>query len=263
MSKLDGAFLDRLTEVGGMPVSKQLSYLLRPTFIAPKGYTLCWADFANIEARVLPWLAASPEADAKLAVFRAVDADPSLPDVYMRTGAAIDGRFTAEELWEAYRHAPDSELGKIAATIRQAQGKVPELSLGFGGGVGALVSMAVNYGVYFDEATGSAIVEKWRSENGWAGAFWGRYNRHENSGLIGAFNEAIDNPDTIFRCGRVAFVYDQKYLHGTVFCALPCGRVITYASVRRGKFTIKDKDTQKEVEKRGITFHKDFARKAL
>jgi len=261
--KLGEAFLRQLETTGGMPVAKQLSYLLRPAFIAEPGHTLVWGDFANIEARVLPWLAASPGAEGKLDIFRAVDADTTLPDVYMRTGAALDGRFTAEELWDAYKNDPDGELGKIASGIRQAQGKVPELSLGFGGGVGALVNMAINYGVYFDEDTGREVVDKWRDENRWAVEFWGKHNRHESTGLIGAFNQAIDDPGTIMSCGRVAFVFDPKYLGGSMLCALPCGRPITYASIRRGKFTVTDKDTGKKEEKHGITYHKDYGRKAL
>lgn len=263
MAKLDEAFLHQLGETGKLPVAQQLSYLLRPAFIAPAGHVLVWGDFANVEARVLPWLADTQKAVEKLDIFRAVDTDPSLPDVYMRTGAALEGTYDVNELWHAYKKDPDSRLGRIAASIRQAQGKVPELSLGFGGGVGALINMATNYGVHFDEATGRDVVERWRQENQWAVDFWGRYSKHENTGLIGAFNEAIDNPETIFKCGRVAFVYDPTYLSGTVFCGLPCGRFITYASIRRGKFKVTDKDTKKEIEKRGITFHKDFARKPL
>ena len=42
-----------------------------------------------VEARVNPWLAASPGADKVLDIFRANDCDPSLPDIYTLAAADI------------------------------------------------------------------------------------------------------------------------------------------------------------------------------
>ncbi len=59
-----------LVDEFGFPLSRLLARLIRPTFIAPPGKTLVWGDWDQIEARCLPWLAASPSADAKLDLFR-------------------------------------------------------------------------------------------------------------------------------------------------------------------------------------------------
>ena len=42
-----------------------------------------------IEARITPWLAASPDAERVLDIFRANDADPTRPDLYMVAAADI------------------------------------------------------------------------------------------------------------------------------------------------------------------------------
>lgn len=272
MAVLDDLFLDRLRDLdeqtdaetgeitAGMPVAKKLAWLVRPAFIAPEGKTLVWGDFSNIEARVLPWLSASTAAEPLLQVFRDVDADPSKPDVYMATACDLSGD-DLDEMWAAYRDKKHP-LNDYAKKLRQAQGKVPVLSLGFGGGYGALISMAVNYGVYFEEAVGKAVVQSWRAKNQWAVDFWGRYDRDNCYGLWGAVNQAIDQPGTIFPVGRVAYVVDPTYLGGTLFCALPCGRMLTYPSIRRGKTKVTTKDGKKE-ERFAVTYLRDYGRRVM
>src|SRR5690606_12940552 len=114
----------------GLPPSKKLSMLLRPAFVAPKGKVLVWGDWSNIEARVLPWLASSTAAEAKLDIFRAVDANPDEPDVYIRTAGDLLGE-DADQLWADYKSGK-GEAYEYADRVRQSHGKVPELSLGFG-----------------------------------------------------------------------------------------------------------------------------------
>jgi DNA polymerase len=247
MTKLDIAFLERFTETIG-PIGKSLGMLIRPTFIAAPGKTLVWGDFSNIEARVLPWLAASAGGEKKLDIFRAVDADPSLPDVYMMTAGEMLGKDPRE----------------VTKEERQSRGKVPELSLGFGGGLGALQKMAVNYKVYLDDAVGTDMVQSWRARNAWAIDFWGKFHvdRHGNvdqaTGLWGAANMALRNPGTAFPAGRVAYVFDESYMGGTLFCALPCGRLITYPDCRVRTRKVKDKDTGDESEKTAVWYRKGY-----
>lgn len=247
-------------EFGDVP-SKKLSLLLRPAFIAPPGLTLVWGDFANIEARVLPWLAATPGAEAKLDIFREVDKDPTLPDVYVRTAADLLDR-DAQELWDAY-HDDSSAENDYAKKSRQSHGKVPELSLGFGGGVGALMKMAVNYGVYFDEVKAKDVVQRWREKNAWAKSFWGAHGRKGSFGLWGAINSAIENPETIYPVGRVAYVYDPNYLGGSLFCALPCGRLLTYPAIKWEWREVEDKETKEVKDVYQLTFLKGYGRKAM
>jgi hypothetical protein len=71
-----------------VPVARKLALLVRPALIAAPGKVWVWSDWSAIEARITPWLAASPDAERVLDVFRANDRDPSRPDIY--TIAAAD-----------------------------------------------------------------------------------------------------------------------------------------------------------------------------
>src|SRR5262249_60652530 len=71
-----------------LPVARKLALLVRPALIASAAKIFVWSDWNAIEARIPPWLAASPDAERVLGVFRANDRDPSRPDSY--TVAAAD-----------------------------------------------------------------------------------------------------------------------------------------------------------------------------
>ena len=90
---------------------------LRSLLVAAPGHELLRADWSNIEGRVLAWLAGERW---KLQAFRAQDAGDRR-DAYVRLYAALTGV------------PPDT----VSAGERQT-GKIFELALGFGGGVGAL-----------------------------------------------------------------------------------------------------------------------------
>ncbi len=251
---IDARTLDAFHRIGapegedyGLPPAAKLSRLLRPTFIAPKGKTLVWGDWSAIEARVLPWLAASRGADRVLDIIRDSDADPAKPDIYELTAAELLGK------------APED----VSKDERQSHGKVPVLSLGYGGGLGALQAMATNYGVYLSDEVGLAVVRGWRENNEWARTFWGAHRQGESYGLWGAILSAMEAPDTIFPVGRVAYVFDRSYLGGTVFCALPCGRLLTYPSIRWERRMVEDKKTGEKVERVQLTFLKGYTRSAL
>lgn len=253
---------DPAKKFAGSPPSKKLSMLLRPAFIAEPGKTLVWGDWSAIEARVLPWLAASPGAEAVLDIFRESDNDKTKPDIYMRTAADLMG-FDPYEMW-SYHTTKGHPRKKEAGDIRQSRGKVPVLSLGFGGALGALMAMATNYGVYLDTETATRVVQDWRNANQWARDFWGAHSKRDGSwGLWGAANSAIERPDTVHSAGRVAYVYDRAYMGGTLFCALPCGRLLTYPGIKWEWREVEDKKTKQLVERYQMTCIKGYARVPL
>lgn len=245
----------------GTPPAKKLSLLLRPAFIARPGKTLLWGDWSAIEARVLPWLAASTGAEKVLDIFRQNDRDSKLPDIYISEAAGLLNEDPIE-LWAALKDK-NSPLHDHAKKVRQSHGKVPVLSLGFGGGLGALQAMAVNYGVYLDDKAALAMVNGWRGRNGWAKSFWGAHGREGSYGLWGAINTALENPDTICPAGRVAYVYDKSYMGGTVFCALPCGRLLTYPKIKWEWREVKDKKTGKIKDVYQLSYLKGYGRSGL
>jgi hypothetical protein len=183
--------------------------------------------------------------------------------VYVFNAAQLLG-VDPQVMWDAFR-----EGEKWAKSGRQSHGKVPVLSLGFGGGVGALMKMAVNYHVHLDEATAEAMVKGWRAANQWAPDFWGKFrvDRHGEvtaySGLWGAANMAIRNPNTAYEAGRVAYLFDPDYLSGTLFCALPCGRLLTYPDCKWRDKKVKDKTTGEEEIKSALWFRKGYGWSAL
>jgi DNA polymerase len=258
---LDDAFLDALAAHG--PIGKTLGMLIRPAFIADPGKTFVWCDWAAIEARVLPWLAGSPGAERKLDVFRASDADHTKPDVYIDGAAGFIG-VDPQELWFRYL---DGETE--AKKLRQSHGKVPELSLGFGGSLGALLKMAINYGVYFTEEQGLEMVKGWRARNEWAPAFWGSFrvdkygNITASGGLWGAINMALRNPKEAFAAGRVAYVFDPDYMKGTLFCGLPNGGMLTYPGAKYSTKSFKNKDTDEVEEKHALWYRKQYGYSAM
>ncbi len=128
---------------GGVP--EALSSCLRLCIIARPNKKMFVADFSNIEGRIAAWLGGEKW---KLEAFALYDTpeldengqkipDPDTefkrkgPDLYKVTASMITG----------------VSVDKITKLIRNILGKVPELSLGFGGGSGALTGMAETYNI--------------------------------------------------------------------------------------------------------------------
>jgi DNA polymerase len=216
-----------------VPAARKLALLVRPALIAGPGKTFVWSDWSAIEARVTPWLAASDDAERVLDVFRANDRDPALPDIYTVAIASI--------------------LHKDARAITKAErqiGKVATLALQFGGAVGALMNMALAYRIHLEAAEARRIVEAWREANPWAREFWGVHRDSESFGLWGAAMRAWEIPGQITTAGRITFVYREDYLGGTLFAALPSGRLLTYPRPHWRDVDVLDKDGNPTGEKR-------------
>ena len=116
-----------------------LASCLRACMIAGPGKKLIVADKAQIEARVLPWLAGQQD---MLDVFRSGE------DVYMH---------------EARRMGPEA--------TRQ-HGKVNILGLGFGCGPTKFITVAAGYGIRMTWDESYAAVHGWRKRNAKTVQFW-------------------------------------------------------------------------------------------
>ena len=176
-----------------------LAGLLRPTIEAPAGRELVWGDWSSVEARGMPWLAGN---QAKLDLYRAG------VDVYKRNACDI------------------FDIAQDDVTDHQRQvGKVAELSLQFGGSVGALKNMARNYGIGFDDDTAEAVVTGWRNANKWASKF--------SQGLLNAFAGALLFPgELVYHAGVTYEAVRMSAATGlTVCCTLPGGTRLYYQDV--------------------------------
>jgi DNA polymerase len=181
--------------IEGEPVVVALKKLLRPAIVPTEGNLLVVSDWAQIEARILPWLADDSRADTVLNVFRAGE------DVYTHAAKGMN--------------IDDRQIGKVAT-----------LALGFGGGVKAFDAMARNYGLSLTTDHAQHIVDKWRAANAWATRFWARL---ENAAMA-----AVRNPGTEYFAGRVAFQYVYEHEHFTLVCYLPDGSEISYPFAELG-----------------------------
>lgn len=110
---------------------------LRGAIKAALGNELVVADWSNIESRYLAWLA---DEHWKLEAYRAVDRHIAEHGPACKCGAAPDLYVLL------YSKFFGVGLEAVGDNERQS-GKVVELACGFGGGVGAFVTMAAGYGI--------------------------------------------------------------------------------------------------------------------
>jgi DNA polymerase bacteriophage-type len=235
---LTGANYDELAALGdASPVARKLSLLIRPAFVPRETNVFVWSDWSQIEARVLPWLCDHYRgARQRLQIFRDVDADPDLPDLYTRTAADLS-------------HVP---VAQVTKAMRQ-RGKVAELALGFCGGVNALQAMAAAYGMHLDDIEAKVIVERWRAANPWAID----YSRE----IWEAMRHAMDAPGKAFQAGRIWLRFYPGYLGGTLQCRLPSGRRLTYRAMRWENIDVLDADDKPTGEKKlELTFARGYGR---
>lgn len=203
---------------------------LRGMIRAAPGNKIMAADYANIEGRVLAWLAGE---DWKLQAFLNFDGGTG-PDLYK----------------VAYAKTFGIKIEDVDSFMRSI-GKVLELAPGFQGGARAFLMMANVYGVnladIFDvtrAAAGPAVRKK--AEEAWAQrgvksghseAAWmtGEMlkvmwrNDHPKTvefwwALDEAATEAVQNPGLVIHCGKARMVMRGSFL----WLRLPSGRALCY-----------------------------------
>jgi DNA polymerase len=180
----------------GVDAMTALSSALRGCVTVPNGRHFCSYDFSQIEARVTPWLAGDWK---KLDVFK------SGKDVYVVAAAGI------------YK-VPEGAVDKDQRQI----GKVSELALGFGGGVGAFQSMAKLYGLEMSDDDADEIKVEWRKVNTGTVRLWYQ--------LDDAALDAVRTPGKSFQVGFLFF----EMREGHLYLRLPSGRELCYRNARIG-----------------------------
>jgi len=222
-----------------MPAARKLALIVRPAIAAGPEKLFLWSDWNAIEARITPWLAASEGGEAVLDIYRAGDRDPSLPDNYTIAAADVFHK----------------DVRTITRSERQI-GKAVILACQYSGAVGALMSMALSYRIHLDPAEARHIVDAWRAANPWAREFWGA--------LWDAAIGAWEIPGRITMAGRLAFVFRDDYLGGTLFMALPSGRLLTYPRPRWRDVDVLDRNGNPTGEKRTeLSFRRAHGRTKL
>lgn len=174
-----------------------LSQLIRTAFIARPGYKFVVSDYSAIEARVLAYLAGETWRSKVFAEGK---------DIYCTSASQMFG-------------VPVEKHG-INSHLRQ-KGKIAELALGYGGSVGALISMgALDMGLTEDEL--QPLVDSWRASNPNITAFW--WN--------------VDNAvKTTIKMKIPTEVNGIKFLcrSGMLLIKLPSGRTLSYVKPRIGE----------------------------
>lgn len=181
-------------------VPDTLSQLIRTALIPTKGRRFIVSDFSAIEARVIAYLAGE---EWRQEVFRKGG------DIYCAS---------ASQMFKV----PVVKHG-VNGHLRQ-KGKIAELALGYGGSVGALVSMgALDMGISEDEL--QPLVDSWRTANPKITALWREVEK--------AAISAVKDRPTQLKCG-VAFFKRS----GILFVKLPSGRCIAYTKpqLQKNKF---------------------------
>ena len=196
---------DYLAMMYDKPLSA-VSDILRGLLIAAPGHRIVAADYSNIEGRVLAWLAGE---QWKIEAFRDFDAGVG-HDLYKITAGGI------------LHKAP----GDVTKDERQSHGKVPELALGYQGGVGAFSTMAANYNVDLTVPEIEAIRDGWREKHPAIKGFW-----HE---IEDAAVEAVRYPGRVTRVKSVAFKVAGSFL----MMRLPSGRFLAYAFPQIREFEV-------------------------
>lgn len=173
-----------------------LSELIRTAFVPRPGYKFIVSDFSSIEARVLAYLAGETWRSKVFAEGK---------DIYCASASQMFG-------------VPIEKHG-INSHLRQ-KGKIAELALGYGGSVGALISMgALEMGLPEEDL--QPLVNAWRNSNPMITAFWWDVDRAVKTAIRQRIPSDVRG---------IKFFYKS----GMLFIQLPSGRRLAYVKPRIG-----------------------------
>ena len=177
-------------------VPSVLSELIRTAFVPRPGYKFIVSDFSAIEVRVLAYLAGETWRSKVFAEGK---------DIYCASASQMFG-------------VPVEKHG-VNSHLRQ-KGKIAELALGYGGSVGALISMgALEMGLPEEDL--QPLVNAWRSSNPMITAFWWDVDRAVKTAITKRIPMEVRG---------IKFFYKS----GMLFIQLPSGRRLSYVKPRIG-----------------------------
>lgn len=199
--------------IGDLTFARPLGTLaqsMRGFIKAPDGYRFVVCDYAQIEARVLAWLA---RAERKLDAFR------TGKDLYVDFATAMYGR-TYDEYFELVDGKLKVKKGAFADERQIA--KSAELGCGYGLGGTAFVAYCDNMDIIINETYAKQVVKTWRDNNPEIVDYWSRVER-------GACMATMFEDRTV-RVGdfvqfKVHRVDEERWW---LRCILPSGRHIAY-----------------------------------
>ena len=177
-------------------VPSVLSELIRTAFVPRPGYKFIVSDFSAIEARVLAYLAGETWRSKVFAEGK---------DIYCASASQMFG--------------VPVEKHDVNSHLRQ-KGKIAELALGYGGSVGALISMgALEMGLPEEDL--QPLVNAWRSSNPMITAYWWDVDRAVKTAITKRIPMEVRG---------IKFFYKS----GMLFIQLPSGRRLSYVKPRIG-----------------------------
>lgn len=194
---------------------------IRGMLIADEGMELIASDYSAIEAVVAACISGEQ--------WR-IDTFKRMEDIYLQSISRVTGISYDEYL--AY-HAEHGEHHPH----RQSQGKILELSAGFGGWIGSWRAFDPDEASKTDDEIAD-LLKAWRNASPNIVAMWGGqsrrdpqtgYWRNELFGIEGAFINAVQNPGHEFHAGPLSFRMTAPFgRYDRVKMRLPSGRELTY-----------------------------------
>lgn len=177
-----------------------LSQLIRTALVPAPGNRFIVADFSAIEARVIAWIAGEAW---RLEAFKAGE------DIYCASASRMFKK-------PVVKHGVNGEL--------RQKGKIAELALGYGGGIGALKAMGGDQ-LNMNDQELQDIVDAWREASPKIPELWRAVEHAAYMAMRG--REGGRFPINSF----ASFTRKGHDLH----LHLPSGRVLTYLGVRKGE----------------------------
>lgn len=185
-----------------------ISQLIRTALIPAEGHRFIVADFGAIEARVIAWVSGERWRQEAFA---------SGKDIYCASASQM---FHCNVV----KHGENGHL--------RQKGKIAELALGYGGGVGALQSMDTSHAI--DESEMSDIVTRWREASPTIPRLW-RTLESAALACIKRYQATGRGCRTTRPLAAVPGIAFEMTNDGNLLLHLPSGRSLSYREAHIGE----------------------------